>query len=135
MHIFRAHKSMPRAIYLGYHKRRYTSKKSIKTSPIATAIAIMNALITLALAIAIMNALITLALVIAIMSALTKLAIAIMNALTKLAIAIKNALTTLAIAIINALMVLTMAKKPLNFTPKPDGLQEAWLPRVLRKRT
>ena len=116
MHIFRAHKRMPRAIYLGYHKRRCTSKKSIKTSPIATAIAIMNTLITLALAIAIMNALITLA-----------LAIAIMNALITLA---------LAIAIINALMVLTItAKKPLNFTPKPDRLQEAWLPRVLRKRT
>ena len=134
MHIFRAHKSMPRAIYLGYHKRRCTSKKSKKMSPIATAIAIMNALITLALAIAIMNALTTLA--IAIMNALTTLAIAIMNALTKLAIAIMNALTKLAIAIINALMVLTItAKKPLNFTPKPDGLQEAWLPRVLRKGT
>ena len=121
MHIFCAHKSMLRAIYFGYHKRRCTSKKSMKTSPIAIAIAIKNALTTLA---------------IAIMNALTTLAIVIMNALTTLAIAIMNTLTALAIAIINALIVLNItAKKPLNFTSKPDGLQEAWLPRVLRKRT
>ena len=51
-----------------------------------------------------------------------------MTALTT--IAIMNALTTIAI-----MNVLILAGEPLNFTPKPDGSQEAWLLRVLRKRT